>query len=114
MRSFVKIKPSRIGDITLSWGSARMSIPDFLINFASVSFNAILENKFLAKISEFHAPNSCFGDSCGCMRVRAELNLISRYIGKVHITTAAYITNTMEIIYKVCEKGSPLMYRKLV
>ena len=53
MRSFVKIKPSRIGVITLSLidiGNSR-PIRDFYV--ANVSFNAIRENKILAKISKF-------------------------------------------------------------
>ena len=54
MRSFVKIKPSRIGDITLSFTDISKSciVRDFFY-VASVSFNAIRENKILAKISEF-------------------------------------------------------------
>ena len=53
MRSFVKIKPPRIGDITLSFTDIGKSCRarDFYI--ANVSFNAIRENKILAKISEF-------------------------------------------------------------
>ena len=52
MRSFVKIKPSRIGDIILLFADICKSCPvrDFYV--ANVSFNAIRENKFLAKISE--------------------------------------------------------------
>ena len=53
MRSFVKIKPSRMGDITLSITDIGKSSPlrDFYV--ANVSFNAFRENKILAKISEF-------------------------------------------------------------
>ena len=53
MRSFVKIKPSRFGDITLSFTDIGKSCPvrDFYV--ANVSFNIIRENKILAKISEF-------------------------------------------------------------
>ena len=53
MRSFVKIKPSRIGDITLSLTDIGItcSVPDFYD--ANVSFNAIRESKIPAKISEF-------------------------------------------------------------
>ena len=53
MRSFVKIKPSRIGDITLSFTDIGKAchVCDFYI--ANVSFNVIRENQILAKISEF-------------------------------------------------------------
>ena len=53
MRSFVKIKPSRFGDITLSSTDRGKSCPvrDFYV--ANVSFNAIREHELLAKISEF-------------------------------------------------------------
>ena len=56
MRSFVKIKPSRIGDITLSVTDIGKSYPvrDFYV--ANMSFNAIRENKIHAKISEFTVP----------------------------------------------------------
>ena len=49
MRSFVKIKPSRIDDITLSFTDICKSCPvrDFYV--ANVSFNAICENKFSRK-----------------------------------------------------------------
>ena len=52
MRSFVKIKPSRNGKITLSFidiGKHCLSRDFYIIN---KSFNAIRENKILAKISE--------------------------------------------------------------
>ena len=53
MRSFVNFKPSRVGDITLSFTGVGKSFPvcDFYV--ANVSFNAIRENKIIAKISEF-------------------------------------------------------------
>ena len=46
-------KPSQIGDITLSFTDIGKACPvrDFYV--ANVSFNAIFENKFLAKVSEF-------------------------------------------------------------
>ena len=52
MRSFRKIKPSRSGDITLSFTDIGKScfVCDFYV--ANVSFNDIRENKILAKISE--------------------------------------------------------------
>ena len=53
MRSFVIIKPSRIGDITLSFADIRKYCPVRDFNVPNVSFNAIRENKILAKISEF-------------------------------------------------------------
>ena len=65
MRSFVKIKPSRIGNITRSFTDIGKSctVRDFFY-VASVSFNSICENKILTKISEFTAhvnPDlSCF------------------------------------------------------
>ena len=57
MRSFVKIKPSRICDITMSFTDIGKSNPvrDFYV--ANVSFNAIRESKILAKISEFTVAN---------------------------------------------------------
>ena len=57
MRSFVKIKPSRIGDITLSFTDMGKSCPvrEF-VYVVNVSFNAIREYKILAKISEFTVP----------------------------------------------------------
>ena len=53
MRSFVKIKPSQIDDITMSFTDIGKSCPvrDFYV--ANVSFSAIRENKILAKICEF-------------------------------------------------------------
>ena len=53
MRSFVKIKSSRNGEITLSFTDIGKSYPsrDFLMS--QICFNAIRENKILAKISEF-------------------------------------------------------------
>ena len=53
MRSFVKIKPSQVCDITLSFTDIGKSCPVHDFYVASVSFNAIRENKMLAKISEF-------------------------------------------------------------
>ena len=53
MRSFVKIKPSRNGKLTLSFiniGKSCLSCDFFHIT--NMSFNAIRENKILAKISE--------------------------------------------------------------
>ena len=53
MRSFVKIKPSRNGQITLSFieiGKSCLSREIF--NITNMSFNAIPENKIIAKISE--------------------------------------------------------------
>ena len=56
MRSFVKIKPSQIGDITLSFTDIGTFVKHALFAIfyvANVSLNAIRENKILAKISEF-------------------------------------------------------------
>ena len=53
MQSFVKINPSRIGKITLSFiniGKSCLSCEFFHIT--NMSFNAILEYENLAKISE--------------------------------------------------------------
>ena len=53
MRSFVKIKPSRNGKITLSFIDIGTSCPSrFFFHITNISFNAIRENKILAKISE--------------------------------------------------------------
>ena len=53
MRSFVKIKLTRIGDIILTF-TVRVNHALFAIFYvANVSFNAIRENKILGKISEF-------------------------------------------------------------
>ena len=49
----MKIKPSRFGDITLSFTGIGKSCPVRNFYVANVSFNAIRENKILAKISEF-------------------------------------------------------------
>ena len=53
MRSFVKIKSTRNGETTLSFTDKvnHATVPIF--NVAKMSFNAIRENKILAKISEF-------------------------------------------------------------
>ena len=54
MRSFVRIKPSRNGEITLSFtevGKPCLSRDFFTV--ANMSFNDIRENEVLAKISEF-------------------------------------------------------------
>ena len=53
MRSFLKINPSRIGDITLSFADIRKSCPVRDLYVPNVFFNAIRENKILMKISEF-------------------------------------------------------------
>ena len=53
MRSFVKIKPLQIGDITLLFTDIGKSCPVRDIYVANVSFNRIRENKILAKISKF-------------------------------------------------------------
>ena len=54
MRSFVKIKSSRNGEITLSFTDVGKSCPSRdLFNVANMSFNANRSNKILAKISEF-------------------------------------------------------------
>ena len=53
MRSFVKTKPSQIGDITLSFTDIGKTCPVHDFYVTNVSFNAIRENKILAKISEF-------------------------------------------------------------
>ena len=58
MRSFVKIEPSRIGEITLSITDTGKSCPVSDFNVANVSFNAVRENKILAKISEFTVFNT--------------------------------------------------------
>ena len=54
MRSFVKIKPSRNGKITLSFIDKGKSclIREFF-HITNMSFNTIRENKVFAKISEF-------------------------------------------------------------
>ena len=52
MRSFVKIKPSQVGNITLPFDIDKLCpVRDFYV--ANVSFNTIRENTILAKISEF-------------------------------------------------------------
>ena len=54
MRSFVKIKFSRNGEITLSLTDISKPCPKSQYFYtANMSFNAIRENKILAKISEF-------------------------------------------------------------
>ena len=53
MRSFVKIKSSRNGEIVLSFTDKGKSCELIVVNFyaANMSFNAIGENKILAKVS---------------------------------------------------------------
>ena len=53
MRSFVKIKPSKICAITLSFTDVGKSDPSSDFNVTDWSFNAIRENKILTKILEF-------------------------------------------------------------
>ena len=53
MRSFVKIKLSRFCDIILSFTDIGNHALFTIFYVANVSFNAIRENKILAKISEF-------------------------------------------------------------
>ena len=55
MRSIVKLKPSRNGEITMSFTvDVGKSCPKSrFFSVANMSFNAIRENKNLAKISEF-------------------------------------------------------------
>ena len=49
----MKIKSSKKGKITLSFTDIDESCPSHEFNVASMSFNAVRENKILAKISEF-------------------------------------------------------------
>ena len=53
MRSFVKIKSPRNGEITLSFTDIGKSCLIRNFNVANMSFNAIHKNKIVAKISEF-------------------------------------------------------------
>ena len=53
MRSFVKIKPSQNGEIILSFTDLANHAQVGNFNVTNVSFNAIRENKILAKFSEF-------------------------------------------------------------
>ena len=53
MRSFVKIKSLRNGEITLSVTDIGKSSTSRNFSAARMSFNAICENKILAKISGF-------------------------------------------------------------
>ena len=53
MRSFMKIKPSQNGKITLSFTDVGESCPSCKFLTRQMSFNAIHENKILTKISEF-------------------------------------------------------------
>ena len=53
MRSFVKIKLSRNGEITLLFTDEGKYPLVVNFNVANISFSAICENKILAKISEF-------------------------------------------------------------
>ena len=58
MRSFVKLKPSRNDKITLSFIDIRKScLSREFFHITSMSFNAIRENKVLAKISESTVSN---------------------------------------------------------
>ena len=53
MRSFVKIKPSGNGEITLSFTYEGIFCHSCEFYVANMSFNAIYENNILAKICEF-------------------------------------------------------------
>ena len=53
MRSFVKIKSMRNGETTLSFTDKVNHAIVTIFNVANTSFNAVRENKILAKISEF-------------------------------------------------------------
>ena len=52
-RSFLKIKSSQNGEITLSFTDVGNSCPSRDFYVTNMSFTAIRENKILAKISEF-------------------------------------------------------------
>ena len=56
IRSFVKIKFTRNGETTLSFTDKVYHAIAPIFNVANMSFNAIRENKILAKISEFTEP----------------------------------------------------------
>ena len=53
MRSFVKMKPLRIGDITLSFTDIGKACPVYDFLRRTCVFYVIREYKILAKISEF-------------------------------------------------------------
>ena len=53
MRSFVKLRSSRNGKITLSYTDEGKSCHSRDFYVSNMSFNAIRENKILAKFSEF-------------------------------------------------------------
>ena len=53
MRSFVKITPSRNGEMTLSFTDIGKYALIAIFTVANMSINAIRENKILAKISKF-------------------------------------------------------------
>ena len=53
MLSFVEIKPSRNGNITLSFTDVGKSCPSREFFTSQICLNTIRENKMLAKISEF-------------------------------------------------------------
>ena len=60
MRSFVKIKSSRKGEITLSFtdaGKSCLSL-EFLMSQICLLLNAICKNKIIAKISGFTVPTT--------------------------------------------------------
>ena len=52
LRRFVKIKPSRNGEITLSFMDVNHASIAIHFYFANMSFNVLRENKIIAKISE--------------------------------------------------------------
>ena len=58
MRSFVKIKSSRSGEIILSFTDIHNHAIVAIFYAPNMSFNAIPENKILAKISEFTVSRS--------------------------------------------------------
>ena len=58
MQSFMKIKHSRNGKITMSFIDIGKSTLVLIFHFTNMSFNAIRENKILANISKPTVSNS--------------------------------------------------------
>ena len=79
--SFVKIKPSQNGEITLLFTDVGKSCPSFEFSMLKICiFNAILENKILAKISKFTLAgykNSYLIPVIGC--IESHIHLLYTY-----------------------------------
>ena len=98
MRSLVKIKPSGNGKTTLSFidiGKSCLSLE--LFTFSNMSFNAIRENKILAKISRAESTVSQISIKMGSILVVLYFQLCN-ISNKMHILAA---NNIKQLIFNI-------------